>query len=53
MKALILGSIICNGLTLRSLTNKVFIVFTPEETLLDTNTFSISKSFFKIGLLWP
>ena len=30
-------------------TNKVFIVFSPKEIFLDTNTFSISTSFSKIG----
>ena len=33
-------------------TNLVLIVFSPKEILLDTNTFSISSSFEKIGVLW-
>ena len=34
-------------------TNKVFVGFSPKEIFLDTNTFSISTSFLKIGvLLW-
>ena len=32
-------------------TKKVFIVFSPEEISLDTNTFSVSKSFKKLALL--
>ena len=38
-------------MTIIQLTNKVFVVFLPEETLLGTNTFSTSTSFEKIGLL--
>ena len=30
----------------------IYIFFSPEEILLDTNTFSISTSFKKIGPLW-
>ena len=33
-------------------TNKAFIVFSPEEILLDANTISISTFFLKIELLW-
>ena len=34
-------------------TNKIFIYFfSPEEILLDTNTFSISTPFSKKGFLW-
>ena len=33
-------------------TNLALMVFSPKEILLDTNTFSISSSFEKIGVLW-
>ena len=33
-------------------TNKIFIVFSPKEILLDTYTFSIFTSFKNIGVLW-
>ena len=37
-----------NSTIIMQVTNKVFIVFSPKEISLDTNT----CSFFKIGLLW-
>ena len=33
-------------------TNKVLIVFSTKEILLDTNTFLISTSFKDTGALW-
>ena len=42
-----------NSTIIMQVTNKVFIVFSPKEISLDTNTtFSISTFFKKIGLLW-
>ena len=35
-----------------ALTNKVVIAFLSEKILLNTNTFSASTSFKKVGLLW-
>ena len=35
-----------------ALTNKVVTAFLSEKILLNTNTFSTSTSFKKVGLLW-
>ena len=45
----------CKGLIFKNttqVTNQVFIVFMPEEILLDTNTLSISALSKNIGLLY-
>ena len=45
----------CKGLIFKNtiqVTNQVFIVFIPEEILLDTNTLSISALSENIGLLY-